>query len=449
MQVLDAARYARPAPPSVGGMAQAAALRDQIWPRTAAVVRGELHVAGLGVRELAAGFGTPVYVLDEAEFRARAAAWRDALPDGDVHYGGKAFLCPAVVGWLAELGLALDVCTAGELAVARAGGMPAARVVFHGNNKSVAEIRRAVGWGVGCIVLDSFPEIERVAAAAGDLSRGGRRQPVMIRVTPGVDADTHRAWATGGEDTKFGLSIASGDAVEAVRRVLAEPALELVGLHSHIGSQIFDLGAFATAAARVAGFLEVVERKHGVAIGRLDLGGGLGVAYLPGQAPAPAPAALVAALREVLPRHVRVDVEPGRSIAAPTTVAAYEVGTVKGRFVSVDGGMSDNPRPAMYGAQYTAVLASRASAASPREFTIVGKHCESGDVLVHDVALPDDIRPGDLLAIPCSGAYQRSLASTYNHVPRPPVVAVRDGSARTIVRRETEADLLALYEVAA
>lgn len=418
---------------------------DQIWPRTAAgSADGELYLGGLGVRRLVAQFGTPVYVLDEAEFRARCAAWLDALPDGEVHYGGKAFLCPALVGWLNELGLAVDVCTGGELAVARAGGMPAGRVVFHGNNKSVAEIRRAVEWAVGCIVLDSFLEIARVAEAATAL---GRRQPVMIRATPGVDADTHSAWATGGEDTKFGLSIATGDAVEAVRRVLAEPSLELVGLHAHIGSQIFDLDSFGRAAARMSGFLEQVERKHGVHIGRLDLGGGLGVPYLPGAAAAPSPAELVAAIREAVPGHVRVDVEPGRSIAAPTTVAVYEVGTVKGRFVSVDGGMSDNPRPAMYGAAYTAVLASRASRTPARGFTVVGKHCETGDVLVRDVELPGDIRPGDLLAVPCSGAYQRSLAGTYNHIPRPPVVAVRDSAARLIVRRETEADLLALYEV--
>jgi diaminopimelate decarboxylase len=417
---------------------------DQVWPRTAGWTDGELHVAGLGVRELAAQFGTPLYVLDEEDFRARCTAWREALPDGEVHYGGKAFLCPAVVGWLDELGLAADVCTGGELAVAQAGGMPAARVVFHGNNKSAAEIRRAVGWGVGCIVLDSFTEIDRVAAVAQEL---GVRQPVMIRSTPGVDADTHSAWATGGEDTKFGLSIAAGDAAEAVRRVLAAPSLELTGLHSHIGSQIFDLSSFATAAGRMADFLESMERKFGVTIGRLDLGGGLGVRYLPGEPTAPTPAELVAAVRSAVPAHIRVDVEPGRSIAAATTVAVYEVGTVKGRFVSVDGGMSDNPRPSMYGAAYTAVSAARPSDAEPREFTVVGKHCETGDVLVHSALLPGDVRPGDLLAIPCSGAYQRSLASNYNHVPRPPVVAVRDGHARAIVRRETEADLLALYEV--
>ncbi|MFJ2957689.1 diaminopimelate decarboxylase [Streptomyces sp. NPDC087270] len=415
---------------------------DQVWPRTAGRTDGELRVGGIGVGELAARFGTPVYVLDEDDFRARCAAWTAAFPTGDVHYGGKAFLAPALVGWLRELGLSLDVCTGGELAVARLGGMPAERVVFHGNNKSVAELRAAVEWGIGCIVVDSFHELDRLA----DLVRaGGARQPVMIRVKPGVDADTHAALATGGENTKFGLSMASGEAAEAVRRVLATPGLELVGLHSHIGSQIFDLGSFTTAAERMARFLKEVEAEHGVRIARLDLGGGLGVPYLPGGEPAPTPAELADALRVAVPDDVRLAVEPGRSIAAPTTVAVYEVGTVKGHYVSVDGGMSDNPRPATYGAAYTAVLASRAGQAPPRTFTIVGKHCESGDVLVHSVELPGDIRPGDLVAIPCSGAYQRSAAGNYNQVPRPPVVAVRDGAARTLVRRETQEDLLSLF----
>ena len=417
-------------------------VKDQVWPLRADWADGELRLAGIGVTDLATNFGTPVYVLDEDDFRARCAAWTSAFPDGDVHYGGKAFLAPAVVGWLKELGLSLDVCSGGELAVAQRGGMPAARVVFHGNNKSLGEIRRAVAWGVGCIVLDSFQELERVAAAARGL---GVRQPVMVRVKPGVDADTHASWATGGELTKFGLSMASGEAAEAVGRVLAEPALELVGLHSHIGSQIFDLGSFGTAAERMVGFLRAVEREHGVAIGRLDLGGGLGVRYLPGDRPAPTPGELAEVLSAVVPEDVRVALEPGRSIVAATTVAVYEVGTVKGRYLSVDGGMSDNPRPATYGAAYTAVLASRASDAAPGSFTVVGKHCETGDVLVADVDLPGDVRPGDLIAIPCSGAYQRSAASNYNLVTRPPVVAVRDGAARLIVRRETEEDLLSLY----
>ncbi|GAA1997930.1 diaminopimelate decarboxylase [Catenulispora subtropica] len=417
-------------------------VRDQIWPATATWADGELHLGGLSVRDLAAAYGTALYVLDEADFRERCRAWLAAFPDGDVHYGGKAFLAPAVVRWLADLGLCLDVCSGGELAVARVGGMAPERVVFHGNNKSVAEIGQAVEWGVGCIVLDSLQELERVAHAAGRL---GTRQKVMVRVKPGVDAATHAALATGGERTKFGLSIASGEADEAVRRVLAEPGLELTGLHSHIGSQIFDLDSFAEAARRMVAFLRAVELANHVTIGRLDLGGGLGVSHLPGEKPAPTPAELADALRATVPDDIHVSVEPGRNIAAPTTVAVYEVGTVKGRFVAIDGGMSDNPRPATYGAAYTAVIASRTSSADTRPMTVVGKHCESGDILIEEIGLPADVAPGDLLAVPCSGAYQRSAASNYNLVPRPAVVAVRDGAAHVVVRRETEEDLLRLY----
>ncbi|MFI7417612.1 diaminopimelate decarboxylase [Nonomuraea sp. NPDC049684] len=406
-----------------------------IWPQTATWHDGELRLGGIGAVELARVHGTPAYVLDEADFTARARAWLDALPDGDVHYGGKAFLCPEVVRWLDKLGLSLDVCTGGELAVAMAGGMPPERVVFHGNNKSADELRRAVAWGIGCVVVDSFAEIERLAGIAASL---GVRQRVMIRVTPGVDPHTHAFIATGGEDSKFGFSLSAGAAARAVAQVTAEPALELYGLHSHIGSQIFELDGFGTAAARMAAF----AAETGVT--RLDLGGGLGIGYTPDDPTPPTPAELLAVLRkETAGLHLAV--EPGRSIAGPSTVALYEIGTIKGRYVSVNGGMSDNPRPGMYGAAYTATLANRASDAPTSVFTVVGKHCESGDVLVRDIALPGDVRPGDLLAVPVSGAYQRSMASNYNHVPRPPVVAVRDGEARVIVRRESEEDLLRLY----
>jgi diaminopimelate decarboxylase len=417
-------------------------VRDQIWSAGAAWTDGELTIAGLGVRRLAAEFGTPVYVLDEADFRARCWAWLGAFPNGDIHYGGKAFLAPAVVGWLAELGMNLDVCSGGELAVARVGGMPARRVTFHGNNKSATEIRQAVAWGVGCVVLDSFQELARVARAARE---AGTRQPVMVRVKPGIDADTHAALATGGERTKFGLSMVSGEAAEAVRAVLGESSLDLIGLHSHIGSQIFDLDSFGEAGRRMVGFLREMERANDIRIGRLDLGGGLGVRYLPGEKPAPTPADLADVLSAVVPEEIRVAVEPGRCIAAPTTTAVYEVGTVKGRFVAVDGGMSDNPRPVTYGAAYNAVLASRVSDAPAAPMTIVGKHCESGDTLIQDIELPADIAPGDLIAVPCSGAYQRSAASNYNLITRPPVVAVKANAAHVIVRRETEEDLLRLY----
>ncbi|GII90701.1 diaminopimelate decarboxylase [Sinosporangium siamense] len=423
---------------------------DRVWPHTAGRTEGELTLGGVGVRALAAEYGTPAYVLDEKDFRARARAWRDALPGGEVHYGSKAFLCPEIASWLAEDGLSLDVCTGGELAVALAGGMPADRITFHGNNKSVAELRRAVTAGVNAVVLDSFTEIERLAEVARD---AGARQRVMIRVTPGVDAHTHEFIATGGERSKFGFSLGLGLAAQAVARVLAEPHLELIGLHSHIGSQLLDLEGFKMAAGKMAAFLVECERRHNVRIPGLDLGGGLGIAYRADDPVPPSPAELTAVLHDAvswLDTPPVLSVEPGRSIAGPTTVALYEIGTVKeipgvGVYVSVDGGMSDNPRPAMYGAAYTAVLANRVSDAPERPVNLVGKHCESGDVLGWDMPLPADAQPGDLLAIPASGAYQRSMANNYNHVLRPPVLAVRDGQVKVVVRRETEDDLLRLY----
>ncbi|WP_327091925.1 diaminopimelate decarboxylase [Nonomuraea sp. NBC_01738] len=408
---------------------------DTVWPRATTRSGGELYLGGISARELAREHGTPAYILDEDDFIARARAWRDALPGGDVHYGGKAFLCPEIVRWLDRLGLNLDVCTGGELAVARAGGIDPARVTFHGNNKSAAELRAAVTWGAGCVVLDSFTELTRLAAIAAE---HGVRQRVMIRVTPGVDASTHKAIATGGDDSKFGFSLSAGDAERAIRLVRAEPSLELYGLHSHIGSQLLELDGFTLAARKMTAFATAMD------VDRLDLGGGLGIVYRPGDPVPPTPGELVAALQKET-GGLHLAVEPGRSIAGPSTVALYEVGTIKGVYASVDGGMSDNPRPAMYGSPYTAILASRTSGAPERAFTIAGKHCESGDVLVRDLPLPADLAPGDLLAIPASGAYQRSMASNYNHVTRPPVVAVRDGRSRVIVRRETEEDLLRLY----
>ncbi|ARQ68448.1 diaminopimelate decarboxylase [Streptomyces marincola] len=431
------------------------ALDARVWARS--VDRGEdgaVRVAGVSAMALAESFGTPAYVLDEADFRARCRAWREAFgPDADVFYAGKAFLSRAVVRWLCEEGLNVDVCTGGELATALAGGMPAERVALHGNNKSVAEIRRAVAAGVGRIVLDSFQEIERVAAAARE---HGTRQRVQIRVTVGVEAHTHEFIATAHEDQKFGLALADGTAAEAVRRVLAEPGLELVGLHSHIGSQIFDMAGFEVSARRVIGLLSEVRDEHGVELPEIDLGGGLGIAYTSEDDPRE-PHEIGAALREIVAKECeaaglavpRLSVEPGRAIVGPSAFTLYEVGTVKPlrglrTYVSVDGGMSDNIRTALYDAEYTVVLASRTSDAEPMLARVVGKHCESGDVVVRDAYLPADVVPGDLIAVPATGAYCRSMASNYNHTPRPPVVAVREGSAREIVRRETEDDLLAL-----
>ncbi|MCW2616290.1 MAG: lysA [Frankiales bacterium] len=429
-------------------------LEPAVWPVTA--VRGAagvLQLGGVDVRDLATEFGTPAYVLDEDDFRARCRSWRQAFADSDVYYAGKAFLCTAVARWIDEEGLSLDVCTGGELAVALHAGFPPERLLFHGNNKSVDELTRAVAAGVGRIVVDSFDELVRLAAVA---EAAGVRQRVYVRVTPGVEAHTHEYVQTGQEDQKFGFSLASGAAAEVVRRVLTLPSLELVGLHCHIGSHIFDVHGFKLAAHRMVGLLAAVRDEHGVVLPELDLGGGQGIAYTAADDPMDvfdyAAGLLAIVERECAVAGLpvpRLAVEPGRAISGPTTVTLYEVGTVKElpglrTYVSVDGGMSDNIRTALYDARYTAVLASRASEAEPANVTLCGKHCESGDIVAHDVPLPSDLSPGDLVAVPASGAYHRSMASNYNHVPRPPVVAVKDGVARLLVRRETEQDLLAL-----
>ncbi|WP_033214680.1 diaminopimelate decarboxylase [Kitasatospora phosalacinea] len=431
------------------------ALDPKVWARTVARnAEGAVTVGGLDVRTLAAEFGTPAYVLDEADFRARARAWRGAFGEGaDVYYAGKAFLSKAVVRWLREEGLNVDVCSAGELRVALAAGMPGERIALHGNNKSVRELELAVKAGVGHVVVDSFEEVDRLAEIAG---AQGVRQPVLVRITVGVEAHTHEFIATAHEDQKFGLSISGGLAAEAVRRVLARPSLELRGLHSHIGSQIFDFAGFEVAARRVVGLLAEVRDEHGVELPEVDLGGGLGIAYTPEDDPRE-PAEIAAALDAIVRRECaaaglavpRISVEPGRAIVGPTAFTLYEVGTVKPleglrTYVSVDGGMSDNIRTALYDAEYSVALASRTSEAAPMLVRVVGKHCESGDIVVKDAFLPADLAPGDLIAVPATGAYCRSMASNYNHAPRPPVLAVADGAARVIVRRETEEDLLRL-----
>ena len=444
----------------MSGSSAATDLHPAVWPAGARRTdEGVLELGGVDVRDLAAEFGTPAYVLDEADFRARCRAWRDAFAGADdehgglVYYAAKAFLCTSVARWVAEEGLSLDVCTGGELAVALRAGFPPERLLFHGNNKSVAELERAVAAGVGRIVVDSIHELDRVTAVAGD---AGVRQRVYLRVTPGIEAHTHEYISTGQEDSKFGFGLDSGAAAAAVGRVLDTPSLELVGLHCHIGSHIFDDKGFAEAAHRMVGLLAQVRDAHGVELPELDLGGGQGIAYTPADDPMPVEQH-AAELRDVVVRECaaaglalpRLVVEPGRAIAGPTTVTLYEVGTVKDlpgvrTWVSVDGGMSDNIRTALYDADYSAVLAGRAPSAEARTVTVCGKHCESGDVVVRDVDLPVDLAPGDLLAVPASGAYHRSMASNYNHVGRPPVVAVLDGRARVVVRRETEDDLLRL-----
>lgn len=430
-------------------------LDEKVWART--VTRdehGALTVGGIEVARLAEEFGTPAYFLDESDFRARCRAWSDAFgPGADVFYAGKAFLSRAVVRWLQEEGLNLDVCSGGELTTALDAGMPAARIAFHGNNKTVDEIERAVSAGVGRIVLDSFQEIVRVAHIA---QRLGRRQPVQIRVTVGVEAHTHEFIATAHEDQKFGIALADGQAAEAVRRALSLDGLELIGIHSHIGSQIFDMAGFEVSARRVVQLLAEVRDEHGIELPEIDLGGGLGIAYTSDDDPRE-PHEIAKALGDIVTRECeasglatpRISVEPGRAIVGPTAFTLYEVGTIKPleglrTYVSVDGGMSDNIRTALYDAEYSVALVSRTSDAEPMLVRVVGKHCESGDIVVKDAFLPSDLAPGDLIAVPATGAYCRSMASNYNHALRPPVVAVRDGQARVIVRRETEEDLLRL-----
>ncbi|MFH8988533.1 diaminopimelate decarboxylase [Streptomyces sp. NPDC017940] len=431
------------------------ALDPKVWSRT--VTRapgGEVTVGGVEVTRLAEEFGTPAYFLDEEDFRARCRAWRDAFgADADVFYAGKAFLSRVLVRWLHEEGLNLDVCSGGELTTALDAGMPAERIAFHGNNKTPEEIERAVAAGVGHIVLDSFQEIVRVAHIADRL---GTRQRVQIRVTVGVEAHTHEFIATAHEDQKFGIALAGGEAAEAVRRALKLDGLELVGIHSHIGSQIFDTAGFEVAARRVVSLLAEIRDEHGVELPEIDLGGGLGIAYTSADDPRE-PHEIAQGLHDIVTRECaaaglavpRISVEPGRAIVGPTAFTLYEVGTIKPleglrTYVSVDGGMSDNIRTALYDAEYSVALVSRSSDAEPMLVRVVGKHCESGDIVVRDAFLPADLAVGDLIAVPATGAYCRSMASNYNHALRPPVVAVREGAGRVIVRRETEEDLLRL-----
>jgi diaminopimelate decarboxylase len=400
-------------------------------------------VGGVDLVSLADEFGTPLFVYDEAHLRARCHEAVEAWGSG-VAYATKAFLCKAMAHLAVEEGMDLDVATGGELHVALAAGVDPARITVHGNNKSEAELVGALQAGVGRIVVDSFDEIERLA----DLTDGRERpQRVLIRVTPGVEAHTHEFVRTGQEDSKFGFGLASGAAAAGVEALGKLDGVELVGVHAHIGSQVFRVASFAEEVEVLAGFVVPL------ALPELCVGGGLGVPYVGGES-APTIAQWAAAVHEAcraagIPASTRITAEPGRAIVATAGLTLYRVGTIKDipgvrTYVSVDGGMSDNPRPVLYGSGYEAMLPRAPDAPRPRAVTVVGKHCESGDVVVGEGRVPDDLAVGDVLATPVTGAYGYSMASNYNKVPRPAVVFVADGEARIVVRRENDDDLLRL-----
>jgi len=422
---------------------------------------GELSIAGCSAEKIVKEFGSPIFVLDEADFYLRTKAWKTALEQsfggGQLYYAAKSFICVEVARWLKELKIGLDVCTQGELATALAANFPAADIEFHGNNKSEAEILFAIKSAVGTIVIDSFDELSRVAKIA---NQEGRIQKVYLRLTPGVDTHTHEFISTAHEDVKFGFSIASGDAQLAIDKCMAEKSLNLAGIHCHIGSQIFEVDSFKLAAKRLIAVLASFRDKYSKELPELNIGGGYGIAYTNNET-AISPFHVIPAIAQEIKDECakaklsipKISIEPGRAIVGPTTTTIYLVGTTKlvkledgstRKYISVDGGMSDNIRPALYGATYSAFLANRSSSEKSISSRIVGKHCESGDILIPEIELPADINAGDLLAIPATGAYGRSMASNYNHMPRPSVIAVKDGQGREILRRENEADLLNL-----
>jgi diaminopimelate decarboxylase len=419
----------------------APALPLRLLPQTAEVVGGRLEIGGCDVLALAERHGTPTFIYDEVHLRERAREAVAAFGDGAT-YASKAFLCRAMARLVWEEGMGIDVATGGELHVALSAGVPPDRITLHGNNKSEAELGRALAVGVGRIVVDSDDEIDRIERLV--VERGVDAPRVLVRVTPGVEAHTHEYVMTGQDDSKFGFGLASGAAARAIDRIGRSEAMELVGVHVHIGSNIFLLSSFEKAIEKLAPFVVPLDLPE------LCLGGGLGVAYVEGEE-----APTIAEWGGVLTRAcaaagitAKLVVEPGRSIVAGAAVTIYTVGTIKElpgirTYVSVDGGMSDNPRPVLYGSGYEAFLPRATEAERPLLVTVVGKHCESGDILVRDAHLPADLAVGDVLATPVTGAYGHSMASNYNKVPRPPVVFVRDGEDTVVVRREELDDLLA------
>jgi diaminopimelate decarboxylase len=400
---------------------------------------GQLVIGGVDIVELSSEVGTPLFVYDEAQLRSRCREAFAVFGEG-VAYAAKAFLCLEMARLAHAEGLHLDVATGGELHVALAAGVPADRLVLHGNNKSLDELDRALAAGVGRIVVDNADEMDRIEVLVG---RGRRRPQVLLRVTPGVEAHTHEYVSTGQDDSKFGFGVRSGAAAAAVARAMASPAMELMGIHCHIGSQVYRVDSFAMALEVVAGFAE----PYGLP--ELSLGGGLGVAYVEGEW-APTITEWGKAIVEgaaALGVRGRVTAEPGRSLVASAAVTVYTVGSIKHipgvrTYVAVDGGFGDNPRPVLYGSDYTTFAPAALDAARPGRGRVVGKHCESGDILVRDAPLPADLAVGDLLATPVTGAYGLTMGSNYNKVLRPPAVFVADGSARLVVRRETDDDLL-------
>ncbi|WP_405490584.1 diaminopimelate decarboxylase [Nocardia sp. NBC_00511] len=424
-------------------------LDPTIWPRdTHYDGEGRITVGNVALADIADQYGTPTYVLDEGEVRGRCQDYRKRFPDAEIIYAGKALLTRAVAEWVTEEGLSLDVCSAGELAVALSSWADPARIMLHGNGKPFGELETAINCGVGRIVVDSLTEITLLSALAS------RPQRVLLRVTPDIDVHGHPAVRTGVTDQKFGFPI-GGDAVrEAADRILRQPNLQLVGLHCHIGSQIGETFPYGEAVRRMIGEMSRLRDELGVELTELDLGGGHAVAYRSGD-----PAMDLAELSDIVGDSLdaacirygfpqpKIALEPGRAIVARAGVTLYRVLSIKHvegghTYVTVDGGMSDNPRVALYGARYDAVVANRHPTGEHMTVTIAGRHCEAGDILAHDVRLPVDLRPGEVLAMPCTGAYHHSLASSYNGIGRPPIVAVRDGRSRELVRRETIDDLL-------
>ena len=438
------------------------ALNPQLWPASA--VRnddGEITIAGLGVSQIAKEYGTPVFIFDEADVRKRARDYVAAFTVDDiattVHYAAKAFITTKIAQWVHQEGLGIDVASAGELEVALRAGVDPSHIIMHGNNKSVSELERAVEVGVSRIIIDSLIEIERLNAIA---ARAGVVQQVLLRLTVGVEAHTHEAISTAHEDQKFGLSVASGMAMAAVENVVACDALSLAGLHSHIGSQIFDATGFELATHRVVDFAAQVRDLHGISVSELNVGGGMGIAYVDSDDPLEVSAMANSILNIVRTECARVNlpiphisVEPGRAIIGNPGITIYEVGTVKPveldsgivrHYVSVDGGMSDNIRTALYDAQYCVTVANRLPSETEVLSRVVGKHCETGDIVVRDTQLSADIKPGDLLAVAATGAYCRSMSSNYNHIPRPAVISVSSGVSQVLLRRESIEDVLAM-----